>query len=185
MREFVAEFRVLSGTAKGKSLCEAVEASGRTLAEFYGEGRGDLERVAALLKAMQGMSRPIKPRDLGTIGRDHLARIVAAAGGDPDSFEHRLGRADSRRRPHLAEVAFAHAPDAVVRTPVYWPEFLGRQSAAIRFIRLGRRKASTVCCPVSRGSGEPVIVCVHVTAPRLDFLDRGKSSVALPREVSG
>jgi hypothetical protein len=39
---------------------------------------------------MQGMSRPVKPRDLGVIGRDHLARFVAAAGGDPDSFEHHL-----------------------------------------------------------------------------------------------
>ena len=44
--------RGLSGTAKGKALCDAVQASGRTLAEFYGAGR-DLERVAALLKAMQ------------------------------------------------------------------------------------------------------------------------------------
>jgi hypothetical protein len=39
VREFVAEFRGLSGTAKGKASCEAVpKRPGRTLAEFYGEG---------------------------------------------------------------------------------------------------------------------------------------------------
>ena len=30
------------------------------------------------------------------------------------------------------------------------------------------------------GPDEPVIVFVHLTTPRLQFLDKGKSSVALP-----
>jgi hypothetical protein len=30
------------------------------------------------------------------------------------------------------------------------------------------------------GSDEPVIVFVHLCTPRLQFLDKGKSSVALP-----
>ena len=184
VREFVAEFRGLSGTAKGKALCEAVQASGRTLAEFYGEGR-DLERVAALLKAMQGMSRPVKPRDLGVIGRDHLARIVAAAGGDPDSFEHNLEELTVDGVPYLAEVAFAHAPDALVRTLVTGLNF-SPSVGGNPFHSLGPAQSlDGLLSGQLAGPGEPVIVCVHVTAPRLDFLDRGKSSVALPREVSG
>jgi hypothetical protein len=117
VREFVAEFRGLSSTAKGKAICEAVEASGRTLAEFYGERR-EPERVAALLKAMQALSRPVKPRDLGVIGRDHLARFVATAGGDPDSFAYHLEEQTVGGVPYLAEVAFAHAPGAARRTLV-------------------------------------------------------------------
>jgi DNA topoisomerase VI subunit B len=184
VREFVAEFRGLSGTAKGKAICEAVEASGRTLAEFYGEGR-DLERVAALLKAMQGMSHPVKPRDLGVIGRDHLARFFAAAGGDPDSFEHHLEELTVGGVPYLTEVAFAHAPDAAGRTLVTGLNF-SPSVGGNPFHSLGPAQSlDGLLSGQLAGPGEPVIVCVHLTAPRLDFLDRGKSSVALPREVSG
>jgi DNA topoisomerase VI subunit B len=184
VREFVAEFRGLSGTAKGKAICEAVEASGRTLAEFYGEGR-DLERIASLLKAMQGMSRPVKPRDLGVIGRDHLARFVAAADGDPDSFEYYLEEQTIGGVPYLAEVVFAHAPDAESRTLVTGLNF-SPSVGGNPFHSLGPLQSlDGLLSSQLAGPGEPVIVCVHLTAPRLDFLDRGKSSVALPREVSG
>ena len=184
VREFVAEFRGLSGTTKGKAICETVEASGRTLAEFYGEGR-DLERIASLLKAMQGRSRPVKPRDLGVIGRDHLACFVAAAGGDPDSFAYYLEEQTVGGVPYLAEVAFAHAPDAETRTLVTGLNFspsIGRNP----FRSLGPvQSLDGLLSGQLAGPGEPVIVCVHLTAPRLDFLDRGKSAVALPRKVSG
>ena len=106
-------------------------------------------------------------------------------GGDPDSFEYHLEELTVDGVPYLAEVAFAHAPDAVVRHVGHGPEFLA----------FGRRQSVSLPRPVQSldgllsgqlaGPGEPVIVCVHVTAPRLDFLDRGKSSVALPREVLG
>jgi DNA topoisomerase VI subunit B len=184
VREFVAEFRGLSSTAKGKAICEAVEASGRTLAEFYGERR-EPERVAALLKAMQALSRPVKPRDLGVIGRDHLARFVATAGGDPDSFAYHLEEQTVGGVPYLAEVAFAHAPDAARRTLVTGLNF-SPSVGGNPFHSLGPvQSLHGLLSGQFAGPGEPVIVCVHLTAPRLDFLDRGKSSVALPREVSG
>jgi DNA topoisomerase VI subunit B len=184
VREFVAEFRGLSGTAKGKAICEAAEASGRTLSEFYGEGR-DLERISSLLKAMQGMSRPVKPRDLGVIGRDHLARFVAAAGSDPDSFQYSLEEQTVSGVPYLAEVAFAHAPDAETRTRVTGLNF-SPSVGGHPFHSLGPvQSLDGLLSGQFAGPNEPVIVCVHLTAPRLDFLDRGKSSVALPREVSG
>jgi DNA topoisomerase VI subunit B len=184
VREFVAEFRGLSGTAKGKAICEAVKGSGRTLAEFCGDGR-DLDRPTALLEAMQGMSRPIKPRDLGVIGRDHLARFVVAAGGDPDSFQYYLEEQTVGGVPYLAEVAFAHAPDAETRTLVTGLNF-SPSVGGNPFHSLGPLQSlDGLLSGQLAGPGEPVILCVHLTAPRLDFLDRGKSSVALPREVSG
>ena len=134
---------------------------------------------------MQGMSRPVKPRDLGVIGRDHLARFVAAVGGDPDSFEHHLEELTVDGVPYLAEVAFAYAPDAVVRTLVTGLNF-SPSVGGNPFHSLGPAQSlDGLLSGQFAGPGEPVIVCVHVTAPRLDFLDRGKSSVALPREVSG
>jgi hypothetical protein len=41
VREFVSEFRGLSGTAKAKAICEAVGAPRKSLSEFYGDGTGE------------------------------------------------------------------------------------------------------------------------------------------------
>jgi DNA topoisomerase VI subunit B len=181
VREFVAEFRGLSGTAKGKAICEAVEASKQSLADFHRDGE---ERIKLLLAAMCGMSRPIKPRELGVIGRDHLASCCVKVGGDARSFDYQLSELTFNGVPYLAEVAFAHAPRANGRTLVTGLNF----SPAIGgnpFRALGAQGLDGLLSGQLAGPNEPVIVFVHVTAPRFDFLDRGKSSVDLPRAVSG
>jgi hypothetical protein len=70
MREFVSEFRGLRGTPKGRQICEAAAASRLSLAEFYGDGA---RRLDGLLSEMRKRSRPVKPKDLGAIGKEHLA----------------------------------------------------------------------------------------------------------------
>ena len=67
VREFVSEFRGLSGTAKGRQICDAIGASRLSLAEFYGDGASD--RIGAILSEMAKHSSPIKPRLLGAIGK--------------------------------------------------------------------------------------------------------------------
>jgi hypothetical protein len=68
VREFISEFRGLSGSAKQKAVLDAVAASRALLAGFFGSGDHDVK----LLAAMRERARPIKPKDLGIIGEDHL-----------------------------------------------------------------------------------------------------------------
>jgi DNA topoisomerase VI subunit B len=79
VREFISEFRGLTGTAKQKAVLDAVAATRVTLPVFFGVDTVDRPRIAGLLNAMRHHSRPVKALDLGVIGADHLrARSVTA-----------------------------------------------------------------------------------------------------------
>ena len=72
VREFISEFKGLSGTAKQKLVLDQVGAARVTLPEFFGTSSIDRARISKLLSAMQGHTKPPKPKDLGIIGADHL-----------------------------------------------------------------------------------------------------------------
>jgi hypothetical protein len=123
VREFVSEFRGLSGTAKAKAICEAASASRMSLSEFYGDGAG--EGMSALLAEMRERSRPVKPKDLGAIGKDHLAAKFESVGVAPETFDYRRAEFEHDGLPYLAEAAFgptdasspgltAHRPSAPI-----------------------------------------------------------------------
>jgi DNA topoisomerase VI subunit B len=64
VREFITEFRGLSGTAKQKIVLANTDTSGRSLAEFFSNGQVNKAAIANLLAEMQAASRPVKPKDL-------------------------------------------------------------------------------------------------------------------------
>ena len=69
VRDFIRQFRGLSGTAKINAICVELQVEEReTLAEFY----PTVLSAARLLAAMRKASRPSKPKDLGVIGEAHL-----------------------------------------------------------------------------------------------------------------
>ena len=68
VRDFIADFRGLTRTAKTKAICDGLNLSRRSLADVV----LDPPLVASLLAAMKAGSREVKPKDLGLIGRDHL-----------------------------------------------------------------------------------------------------------------
>src|SRR4029077_16270095 len=73
VREFISEFRGLSGSAKQKLVLDEVGPARLSLPEFFGRGdRINKNGIVKLLGAMQRQTRPVKPNDLGFIGKDHL-----------------------------------------------------------------------------------------------------------------
>jgi hypothetical protein len=107
VREFVSSFRGLSATAKAKAIGEEIGASRQSLADFHSGGE---DRVKSLLEAMQASSNPVKPRDLGSIGREHLIGHFAAVGVDPETFEYRVSAFEHLGLPYVIEAAFGYAP---------------------------------------------------------------------------
>ena len=68
VRDFIGQFRGLSGTAKQNAICTEIGVAEReTLADFYARSPPTSGGCSA---AMQAASRPVKPRDLGVIGAD-------------------------------------------------------------------------------------------------------------------
>jgi DNA topoisomerase VI subunit B len=170
-----------SGTAKARDICEAVGASRLSLAEFNGDGAK--LHVGALVKEMRNQSRPIKPRDLGLIGAEHLRAKFKSIGVASESFCYKRAEVEYEGVPYLAEAAFGYCPDRDddrrIITGVNWSVAIGGDP----FRRLGAFDESLGAILMKQRAGpqQPIVAFLHLACPRVNYLDRGKSSVSLPR----
>ena len=179
VREFVSEFRGLAGTATQKKVLEAT-GLGRASLSTLRNGNGlDAGLIRNLLAAMRENSAPVKPEQLGIIGKAHLQRRFAAAGCEMQSFDYRrvVGCCDGL--PWVIETAFGWCPEASYRrlvTGVNWTAALVNP-----FRVLGRFGASldTILSQQRADSDEPVILLLHMACPRVEHTDRGKSAVVM------
>jgi DNA topoisomerase VI subunit B len=105
VREFIGQLRGLKGTAKQNAICKKIGVAEReTLAEFYQRPVA----VRRLLATMQAQARPVKPRDLGVIGEDHLMADLIGDGCDEDSIVYRKTEFEHDGLPYVIEVAFGY-----------------------------------------------------------------------------
>jgi DNA topoisomerase VI subunit B len=180
VREFVSEFRGLSGTAKGRQICDAIGASRLSLAEFYGDGASD--RIGAILSEMAKHSSPIKPRLLGAIGKDHFAAKLSGLGVAQETFHYQRAEFEHGGLPYLAEVAFGYCPDGLdprrIITGVNWSVAIGADP--FRHLGQGGESLDAILTKQRAGRNEPVLTVLHLACPRIEYLDRGKSSVVIP-----
>jgi DNA topoisomerase VI subunit B len=186
VREFISEFRGLSGTALQRKILNELGCSHQSLAGFYGIRQVNREGIAKLLSVMKRHSRPVAPKHLGIIGAEHLNERFLAAGGAADTFKYqcRKGITDDGI-PYVIEFAFGlHRAGLDGSAPVARQLFTGANwSAAItnpfrRFGKTGEGLESTLA-NVRANAGQPVICALHLTAAHIQFADRGKSSIIL------
>ena len=182
VREFVAEFRGLSGSQKQKLVLEETGAARLSLAEFAISGSDlDHHAIARLLGAMQRHTRAPKARDLGVIGRDHLLARFTANGVHADTFKYKavIGETESGV-PVVIETAFGWCPEGLderrIVTGVNFSVALGNpfRSFGQTGEGLERRLADARV-----GRNEPIIFVLHLASPRVEFADRGKTALVI------
>jgi DNA topoisomerase VI subunit B len=179
VREFVAEFRGLSGTAKQKKVLEATGLGRASLSALRNGDGLDVGLIETLLAAMRPNSAPVKPEQLGAIGKDHLQRRFLAAGCEMDSFQYKRAADCTDGIPWVIETAFGWCPEASQRclvTGVNWSPGIVNP-----FRVLGRFGASldTILSQQRADADEPVTLVLHMACPRVEYLDRGKSAVVV------
>lgn len=181
VREFVAEFRGLSATAKQKAIGEATGLSRSPLTGLVRDGAIDRDLVTVLLDAMKANSRPVKPADLGVIGRQHLTTRLLDRGADPESVDYRKREGETDGVPWLVETAFGwlgddSEGDRVLVSGVNWSPGIVNP-----FRELGRYGTSldSILEQQRAGRREPVVLVLHMACPRVDYTDRGKSAVVV------
>ena len=174
VRDFIGQFRGLSGTAKARDICAELGVGERlSLAAFYQQH--DSAAAMLLLTAMQARSQPVKPRDLGVIGREHLMARFAEQGVDETDGRLPLGR-NSARRSALRDRSRVWVPGRS------WSRRRHRP-ARRRGLQLqpGRRRIAVqprrALAHADIESDDAVTVFAHLTSPRLNFLDKGASAV--------
>ena len=136
-----------------------------------------------LRKAMIKWSQPVKPRDLGLVGGEHIKARFVADWADQKSFVYRWAAFEHDGLPYVIEAAFAYR------------SHMGETEGVSRRIVEGFNFSPAVggspfdleelLASAHVEKGDPVIVFAHLTSPKLDFLDRGKARIALPPMVAG
>jgi hypothetical protein len=141
--------------------------------------------IAKLLAAMKQHSKPVRPEQLGIIGEKHFRARFLKAGGALDTFKYQQRKGVSDGVPYVIEFAFGlhetglaggASGSRVFVTGANW-------SAAIanpfrRFGATGEGLEATLQ-KVRANSNQPVICALHLASARLQFADRGKSSIIL------
>jgi hypothetical protein len=186
VREFIAEFRGLSGTAKQKAVLDATGLSRAPLSRLLnGANAFDRGAVGSLLQAMATNSKPVRPEALGIIGEDHLRAKFKAAGCTMDSFRCKTVKGSTDGVPWIIEAAFAWRPSQDGRAIAYTRRQLitgvnWSPGIVNPFRSLGYgRGLESLLAEKFAGPHEPVVVLVHLACPRVTYTDRGKSAIVM------
>lgn len=179
VREFVAEFAGLSGTAKQKAITSVLRMNNTALHDFLNEQGTDVDsgKVIALLGAMQAESRAPKPAALGIIGADHLiGHLVENLWCCPEGAQYKRVEGEADGVPFVVEAALAwHVEE--------WEQVGGQATVGLNWSPVFKVPAPAISDMLREteiDSSDPIQVLIHIACPRFGFLDRGKSTMHLP-----
>lgn len=191
VRDFVAEFRGLSGTGLQRRILNEVGCSHQSLAAFFGADQVNHTGIAMLLAAMQRYSKPVAPKHLGVIGIEHFKARFIAAGGNVETFEYQCRKyINGDGIPYVIEYAFGpHQSgldgDGRVRRESHaganWSAAIGNPFRQFGSTGEG---LENLLAKVHATADEPVIDALHLAAARIQFADRGKSSIILTDDAA-
>ena len=181
VREFIAEFRGLTSSAKQKRVLDDTGLARAPLDALVDGIALDDRRVSELLAAMKVHARPVAPRVLGIIGKAHMEQRCRELGAEMESFSYGKQIGTTNGLPWVIETAFAWRGDGVddgriLVAGVNWSAGLTNP-----FRQLGKLGESldAVLAEQRVYRNDPVIFLLHAACPRVAYSDRGKSAVVL------
>lgn len=182
VREFVSEFRGLSGTAKQKKVVDSLGLSRANLTELITNEQLDLEKIGKLLEAMKASTKPAKASTLGLIGKDHLLARSVESGGDKAAFNY-AKQVENEGVPYVLETSFCYCPQELsqrrIITGVNWSPGINNP-----FRQLGKSYADSLDSILEEqraGRREPIVFVLHIACPKVRYADRGKSSIVIDK----
>jgi DNA topoisomerase VI subunit B len=179
VREFVAEFRGLSATAKQKAILTRLNLSGVFLRDLVKGGDVDNAIVNDLLAAMRAESKPVKPQALGIIGEERFKAWFEGRGIELSTFRYKrtADLDDKTGLPFVAEIAFAVRKDGGARqlmTGINWSPALIDPFRSLSRYGVG---LDGLLNSLHINQADPVTFVLHLACPHLNYTDRGKSSL--------
>jgi hypothetical protein len=181
VREFIAELRGFSGSAKQKQVLDRTNLTRAPLASLFGpDGSPDSDYIADLLHALKTVSKKVKPLDLGLIGKEHLLACFKAVGLEAETFKYHKAVGEHEGLPWVVETAFGWCPSLEQRrivAGVNWSAALGNPFRS--FGQTGEG-LETLLAELRAGRNEPIVFVLHFACPRTQYTDRGKSAIVLP-----
>ena len=191
VREFIAEFRGLSGTAVQRKVLEEVGCSHKSLAQFFGIEQVNRAGIAKLLASMRKHTKPVAAKHLGVIGDDHLKQRFLAAGGNAETFKYQQRKGTTNDGiPYIIEFAFGLHQSGLTQGASVSRKFItganwsvGINNPFRAFGSTGEGLESTLA-KVRANASQPVICALHLASAYIQYADRGKSSIILTDNAS-
>jgi DNA topoisomerase VI subunit B len=185
IREFLVEFRGLSGTAKQKAVLDRVGGARVPLSSLYGDRGFHKSKIAKLLSAMHAETKQVQPKQLGVIGGASLVWRFFGAGAEVGghSFQYKVIPAENDGRPCLVETAFAPSRSITRRrlvVGVNWsPAISGNPFKAIG---KGGDSLDSLLASLRVQHHDKAILFFHVACPTVQYIDRGKAAMVVGGE---
>jgi DNA topoisomerase VI subunit B len=190
VREFLREFRGLSGSAIQRRVLNEVGCSHQSLAQFFGVEKVNRKGITKLLAAMRKYTKPVAPKHLGIIGAEHFKQRFLAAGGNADTFKYQLRKGTDRYIPYIVEFAFGLHQSGLDNSGTVFRQIItganwsvGINNPFRHFGSTGEGLESTLA-KVRANRREPVICALHLASAFIQYADRGKSSIILTDDAS-
>ena len=177
---FVRSFAGLTSTTKAKTVCARLDGV-RWLSDF----EADPAAVATLLAAMQAASRPPKPSVLGRVDEQHYRSCFGDWYGVRRFWFKRVSTTHEAV-PWVVEVAVAETerPGELYYAVNYSPTFddpLARLPLAAGEVFTTGAESFLRQVDAYPDGGNHRAAAIHVICPALQFLDRGKTTLEVPR----
>ena len=188
VRDFLAEFRGLARTSVRKKILAELGCSHQSLAQFFGVEQVNRKGIAQLLRAMCKYSKPVKPKHLGVIGREHLQQRFLAAGGNIDTFKYELETGFTENGiPFVIEIAFdlhqaglkPKGGESVSRKFVVGVNWSVAINNPFHTFGSTGQGLENMLAELRVNASEPVICAMHLASAHVQYADRGKSSIVL------
>jgi DNA topoisomerase VI subunit B len=191
VREFIIEFRGLSGTAIQRKVLNEVGCSHQSLVQFFGVERVNRNGIAKLLASMRKHSKPVAPQLLGIIGADHFKERFLAAGGNADTFKYQQRKGTTAEGiPYIVEFGFGLHQSGLTQGASVSRKFITGANWSVGINNPFRVFGSTgeglenTLAKVRANASQPVICALHLASAYVQYADRGKSSIILTDDAS-
>jgi len=174
VREFVSEFKGISGTAKQKRALDMFGVFFPTISylhDLINEEKNDIDLniLKELLAVMKTVSTGPKPSMLGVIGKEHLSQwMVKYANVSEESIKYVKTKGNDGL-PFIIEVAFGvREKDDAGRINIVGLNFTPTLRQPIQMLQevMGKMRFD---------KDDPITLIVHITKPRFEYVDRGKT----------
>lgn len=181
IRDFIGEFRGLSSTSKRKTVLEAIDLQRAPLSDLvHQDGRSlNSEVNQKLLDSMKAESKKINPAQLGVIGRVAIAEKFSALGCEMETFAYHKASGEADGLPWVLETAFAWCEGSASRRIITGVNFSPCVVNPFREIGKYGKSLDTILSKQRATADEPVVLLIHLTCPRVTYLDRGKSAIVI------
>jgi hypothetical protein len=177
--DVLREFDGFKGSGARTDILRPLGLARDTLEALVAGGDIALSLADELLTAMQQRARPVVPQRLGVLGGASLSEALATLYAvDPETIVYRAQKGTTDGLPYSLEGACGCANDAEAGRLLLCG-FNFTPALGVPF-----RDLPWLCGNADVNEDDPVTLVMHVTCPRLDATDRGKTAVTLPSEVT-